>query len=106
MPPSHKLYTEGVRWRWVFSSSLLLSSRHGTNFTDGASRTTKQVFCGLFEPLFTLVFPDDCRLCGEPLHEVSRIPVCSRCLKHPAPLHAEYFCAACRLPFLNRSPLD
>ena len=58
--------------------------------------------CGLFQ----LVFPDDCRVCGEPLREVSRIPVCGRCLKEPEPFVAEFFCAACRTPFLNRSPLD
>ena len=103
---SHKLYTEVVRWRWVFSSSLLPSSRPWTDFSDGAVRAAKRVFCGLFEPLFTLVFPDDCRVCGEPLREFSRIPVCSTCLNEPAPLTAEFFCAACRMPFLNRFPLD
>ena len=102
MRPAHKLYTGGVRWRWVFSSSLLLSSSHWTNVSDGALRTAKRVLCGLFD----LVFPDDCRVCGEALREVSRIPVCSRCLKDPAPLNAEYFCVACRMPFLNPFPLD
>jgi ComF family protein len=100
------LYTKVVRWRWVFSSSLLPSSRPWTDFSDGAVRASKRVLCGLFEPLFTLVFPDDCRVCGEPLRELSRIPVCSPCLKEPAPLTAEFFCAACRMPFLNRFPLD
>jgi len=103
---SRKLYTEGVRWRWVFSSRLLPSSSPWTDLSDGAVRTTQRVLCGLFEPLFTLVFPDDCRVCGEALHELSRIPVCARCLREPAPLTAEYFCVACRIPFLNRSPLD
>jgi ComF family protein len=59
-----------------------------------------------FSRFFQLIFPDDCRVCGEPLHEVSRIPVCSRCLRDPEPFIAEYFCVACRTPFLNRSPLD
>ncbi len=58
--------------------------------------------CGLFQ----LILPDDCRVCGEPLREISRIPVCSRCLREPEPFFAEYFCATCRTPFLNRSPLD
>lgn len=56
--------------------------------------------------LFRLVFPDDCRVCGEPLREISRIPVCARCLESTQSIDAEYFCAACRTPFLNRSPLD
>jgi ComF family protein len=55
---------------------------------------------------FQLVFPDDCRVCGEPLQEVSRIPVCAGCLESTQPMAAEYFCVACRSPFLNRSPLD
>ena len=87
------MYTEGDRRRWVFSSNLL--PKAGVN-------VLKQAFCGLFQ----LILPDDCRVCGEPLREISRIPVCSRCLKDPAPLAADYFCVSCRTPFLNRSPLD
>jgi ComF family protein len=56
--------------------------------------------------VFNLVFPDDCRVCGTPLHEVSRIPVCADCLSSPAPLVAEYFCIDCKTPFLNAYPLD
>ncbi len=32
--------------------------------------------------------------------------MCSRCLAEPAPLAAEYFCVSCRMPFVNRFPLD
>jgi ComF family protein len=56
--------------------------------------------------LFSLVFPDECRVCQRPLAEVSRIPVCSDCLRDPAPFEAEFFCARCRTPFLNDRPLD
>ncbi len=45
-------------------------------------------------------------MCGAPLTEVSRIPVCSSCLSAPAPLVAEYFCVQCHAPFLNANPLD
>jgi ComF family protein len=55
---------------------------------------------------FNLLFPDECRVCGESLHEVSRIPVCSRCLREPQPLAAEYYCSACRTPFVTPHPLD
>ncbi|MGD0497963.1 MAG: ComF family protein [Bryobacteraceae bacterium] len=53
-----------------------------------------------------MFFPDECRLCGQPLREVSRIPVCRGCLLLPAPLEAEFFCVSCRTPFLNAFPLD
>ena len=65
-------------------------------------RAAEKVSCGLI----SLLFPEDCRICGEPLREVSRIPVCSHCLREPAPLAAEFHCAACKTPFLNRYPLD
>lgn len=55
---------------------------------------------------FSLLFPDDCRICGAPLSNVSRIPVCRDCLRKPEPLSADYFCASCRTPFLNPAPLD
>jgi ComF family protein len=45
-------------------------------------------------------------VCGEPLQKFSRIPVCGKCLAQPAPLIAEYSCVACRMPFVNRFPLD
>jgi len=32
--------------------------------------------------------------------------VCSRCLHDPEPLDAEFFCVACKTPFLNPHPLD
>jgi len=56
--------------------------------------------------VFNLVFPDDCRVCGVRLREVSRVPVCSTCLSAPKPLLAEYFCVDCKAPFLNAFPLD
>ena len=61
---------------------------------------------GLFGPLFALVFPDDCRICHAPLREISRVPVCSSCLREPQPLTADFFCSSCRAPFVNRFPLD
>ena len=56
--------------------------------------------------LFNLVFPDDCRLCEQPLTNISRIPVCPTCLALPKPLEAEFFCRACRTPFVDDYPLD
>lgn len=68
----------------------------------------RRVVCGLVD----LVFPDDCRVCEQPLvlnqppYQLSRIPVCSRCLKTPELFRAEFFCVTCRTPFVNRAPLD
>jgi ComF family protein len=56
--------------------------------------------------MFNLVFPDDCRLCEQPLTSVSRIPVCSSCLRLPQPLQFDYFCRICRTPFADAYPLD
>ena len=56
--------------------------------------------------LFSLIFPDECRICSQPLHEISRIPVCPTCLAKPQALAAEYFCVQCRSPFRSRFPLD
>jgi ComF family protein len=55
---------------------------------------------------FNLIFPDDCRLCEQPLTNVSRVPVCPACLALPIPLQAEFFCRACRTPFADDYPLD
>jgi ComF family protein len=65
----------------------------------------RRLITGASRLLFHL-FPEECRLCGNPLRELSRIPVCRDCLRLPAPLEAEYFCLRCRTPFLNRFPLD
>jgi ComF family protein len=59
-----------------------------------------------FSALFSLILPDDCRVCGDPLRNVSRIPVCPKCLASPEPLAADYMCAACRAPFASPWPLD
>lgn len=53
-----------------------------------------------------MFFPDECRVCKRTLTGWTRIPICSDCLKSPAPLEAEFFCSSCRTPFLNDFPLD
>jgi ComF family protein len=56
--------------------------------------------------LINLTFPADCRICNTPLTNVTRIPVCAACLREPEPIHTEYACVACRMPFVNPYPLD
>ncbi|HEV3306180.1 MAG TPA: ComF family protein [Candidatus Sulfotelmatobacter sp.] len=48
----------------------------------------------LAENLFTVLFPSDCRICGEPLIKVSRLPVCQECLDAMLPI-AGGLCAIC-----------
>jgi ComF family protein len=45
-------------------------------------------------------------VCGVALRQVSRFPVCERCIREPEPLDAEFFCISCRTPFVNEFPLD
>lgn len=45
-------------------------------------------------------------MCEKPLIEAARHPICADCLKEPAPLTADYFCASCRTPFTTPYPLD
>ncbi len=46
------------------------------------------------EGLFATLFPSDCRLCGLPLTEISRLPVCRQCVDAMAPLRAP-LCSVC-----------
>lgn len=85
------------RRRWVFPSRWLQFDK--PIFESSPLRA-------LFSALFNSVFPDDCRICGKPLQNVSRIPVCPACLDSPQPFVAEHFCSQCQTPFLNSSPLD
>jgi len=59
-----------------------------------------------FSWVFNLVFPEQCRACGRPLSELSRVPVCSSCLETVSPLSADFFCVMCRTPFNTAFPLD
>ncbi len=88
------MYT--VVWRWVFSSRSLANDRSALAswFSQVPSR------------LFSLIFPDNCRICDEPLTGYGRAPVCRKCLESPRPLTAEIFCAKCRMPFLRERALD
>ncbi len=44
--------------------------------------------------LFCVLFPADCRLCGEPLLNVSRLPACSECLEGISPIRGKV-CSIC-----------
>ena len=46
------------------------------------------------ESLFAVLFPSDCRICGEPLIRISRLPVCQSCLEHIRPVEGR-LCSVC-----------
>jgi len=49
---------------------------------------------GVAESLFATLFPSDCRLCGAPLINISRLPVCRACLSEMHPI-AGVICSVC-----------
>jgi len=49
---------------------------------------------GVAESLFATLFPSDCRLCGIPLVNISRLPVCQPCLSEMRPITGGV-CAVC-----------
>jgi predicted amidophosphoribosyltransferase len=59
----------------------------------------------LLQGLFATVFPADCRLCGVPLTNVSRLPVCEECLGAMAPISGPT-CAACGEGLVRQNPWD
>jgi ComF family protein len=75
--------------RFVFSSTgFRIRGEHGAE--RALARWARKAVGSLF---FTL-FPADCRICGSPLIEVSRLPVCQGCLKAVRPLEGR-FCSVC-----------
>ena len=46
------------------------------------------------EGLFSVLFPSDCRICGEPLLNISRLPVCLECLAQMEPIRGN-ICSIC-----------
>lgn len=84
----------------VFSSSgdriraieadLAVSRRFIASFTSN----TNPFLTAVKEGVFAVLVPSDCRICGDPLTRVSRLPVCHACLKSMAPLRGR-LCVIC-----------
>jgi ComF family protein len=85
-------------WGCVFSSSRLIKAT-SLDFAPAFVRKISSRF-------LCLIFPEECRLCAQPLEDFNRVPVCRVCLAKPSALSAEYFCVQCRSPFLSSAPLD
>jgi ComF family protein len=48
----------------------------------------------LAESIFSVVFPSNCRICGDPLLNISRLPVCAECLGALVPIQGRV-CSIC-----------
>lgn len=71
------------RGRVVFSSSKSASPTDGVTVLPRSSSLVSSLKTGIghvANALFAIMFPDDCRLCRNPLTNISRLPVCERCL--------------------------
>jgi ComF family protein len=85
------------RGRLVFSSSKgSTRSAPRTLHSSWLSSLTSGVH-GVAVALFATFFPSDCRLCGAPLINISRLPVCDDCLFSIRPLAAS-LCSICGEP--------
>ena len=77
--PAASFAVPGERGRLVFSSSEDPIRATGTQvlMRDGSLLSALvSLVSGVTESLFATVFPSDCRLCGPPLINISRLPVC------------------------------
>jgi predicted amidophosphoribosyltransferase len=82
----HTLADHGFADSGFVDSGLADSGLANSGFADFARRAAASLF-------FTF-FPADCRICGSPLIEVSRLPVCEGCLIALRPLQGSY-CSVC-----------
>jgi ComF family protein len=84
------------RGRFVFSSSGEIRAI-GTKVVGKESSLVSSLVSsvsGVAESLFATLFPSDCRLCGAPLVNISRLPVCEECLSAMRPISGGV-CATC-----------
>ena len=87
----------------VFSSSEdRIRATQATISVDGPSIASRAVrpasdprwFHRATESLFSVLFPSDCRICGLPLLNISRLPVCPDCLAAIEPIQGN-ICSIC-----------
>ena len=88
-----------ARWmrRFVFSSSG--DQTRARSLGSDPSGTVLRAFLprammGIAESLFTTFFPADCRICNNPLSNISRLPVCGECLATIHPITGT-LCSVC-----------
>jgi ComF family protein len=84
--------------RFAGTEAVFSSSSTGFRIRAAQGQAADHPFVGFARravaTLFFTFFPADCRLCGAPLLNVSRLPVCQDCIKSIYPLKGTY-CAVC-----------
>lgn len=95
--PAASFALPGERGRLVFSSSEDPIRATGTQVLTRDGSLVSMLVSSVSvvaESLFATLFPSDCRLCGSPLINISRLPVCRPCLSN-IPRIAGNFCSVC-----------
>jgi ComF family protein len=62
--------------------------------SESESSRVRKLTLQAAEGLFAVLFPSDCRICGNPLVKISRLPVCQECLRTMQPMNGSR-CAIC-----------
>jgi len=105
--PAASFVLPGERGRLVFSSSEDPIRATGTQVLTRDSSlmsTLVSSVSGVAESLFATLFPSDCRLCGSPLVNISRLPVCQPCLADVRPISGN-ICSVCGERVFSPYPL-
>src|SRR5208337_4442710 len=82
-----------IDWRVVFSSRATLDRMRRTQRAEQRPRFVAPLVT-VVRSVFSVFFPSDCRLCGIPLTNISRLPVCPECLDSMEPIRAPQ-CVQC-----------
>ena len=82
-----------VDWRAVFSSSAQLSRKRRIERAEQRLPLVAPINT-VVRSIFSVFFPSDCRLCGVPLSNISRLPVCEDCLDSIEPIRVPQ-CVQC-----------
>jgi len=79
--------------RSVFRSDRLSAARNLAPSETAAWRAVARVLRSPLDALACALLPAGCRLCGDPLLRLSRVPVCDSCLQ--IPLQSQNLCPCC-----------
>ena len=82
-----------IDWRAVFSSCAQLSRKRRIERAEQRVPLVAPILT-VVRSVFSVFFPSDCRLCGVPLSNISRLPVCEECLDSIEPIRVPQ-CVQC-----------